>query len=108
MKAILGAVFATALLSAASPALAEGAVSCGGMAMLGAAQLLCNHVAPRAPTQLCTFKWSLLTSDGEPKTVEGSFLLPPKATNVQVYSGSGFDRALSNPVVLCQSASGTR
>ncbi|SER52820.1 hypothetical protein SAMN05216548_12327 [Faunimonas pinastri] len=81
---------------------AEGAISCGGAALLGAAQLVCSHVAPRQPTQFCTFTWTLMASSGKPTVVDGSFMLPPGASNVQVYQGSGFQNALSNPIVLCQ------
>ncbi|MFW8740916.1 hypothetical protein [Mesorhizobium japonicum] len=28
--------------------------------------------------------------------------LPPGAANVTVYQGSGFDSALSNPIVICR------
>ena len=49
-----------------------------------------------------TFSWALHTTAGEQKIVEGSFSLPPGASNVQVYQGSGFDSALSNPIVICR------
>jgi hypothetical protein len=39
---------------------------------------------------------------GDQKVVEGTFLLPPGAANVTVYQGSGFDSALSNPIVICR------
>jgi hypothetical protein len=32
----------------------------------------------------------------------GSFLLPPGAANVQVYQGAGFDRSMSDPIVICR------
>jgi hypothetical protein len=81
---------------------AERAVSCGGAAMLGAAQLSCSHVDPKAPAQLCTFSWALHSVDGGQKVVDGSFLMQPGATNVMVYQGSGFDAALANPIVMCR------
>jgi hypothetical protein len=90
------------LMGYALPAAAKDAVSCGGAAMLGGAQLNCSHVQPKAPPQFCTFSWALHTTAGEQKIVEGSFSLPPGASNVQVYQGSGFDSALSNPIVICR------
>lgn len=39
---------------------------------------------------------------GDQKVAAGSFMLPPGASNVQVYQGSGFDSALSNPIVICR------
>lgn len=83
-------------------ALAREAVSCGGAAMLGGAQLNCSHVEPQAPPQFCTFSWALHTSAGDQKIVEGTFMLPPGASNVTVYQGSGFDSALSDPIVICR------
>ncbi|OBQ94743.1 hypothetical protein A9K66_04930 [Mesorhizobium sp. AA23] len=92
----------TALLTCAFPAAAKEAVSCGGAAMLGGAQLNCSHVQPKAPPQFCTYSWALHTSAGDQKVVDGSFTLPPGASNAQVYQGSGFDSALSNPIVICR------
>ena len=90
------------LLLAAAPARAEPSpVSCGGAAMLGAAQLACSHVDAKAPAQLCTFSWALLSEDNGSKVVEGSFLMLPKAQNVQVYQGAGFAAQLSPPIILC-------
>jgi hypothetical protein len=45
---------ATLVLSTAQagPVLAKSAVSCGGAALVGGAQLLCSHVDPKAPAQL--------------------------------------------------------
>ena len=83
-------------------AAAREAVSCGGAAMLGGAQLNCSHVEPKAPPQFCTFSWALHTSTGDDKVVEGSFMLPPGAANVTVYQAGGFDSALSNPIVICR------
>ena len=91
------------LIGSAFPAAAKDVVvSCGRAAMLGGAQLNCSHVQPKAPPQFCTFSWALHTMAGEQKIVEGSFSLPPGASNVQVYQGSGFDSALSNPIVICR------
>jgi hypothetical protein len=95
------AVAMTALCCGSSLA-AENAVSCGGVAMLGAAQLNCSHVNAKAPPQLCTYSWSLhSTTDGQ-KVVDGSFMIPPGAVNIMVYQGSGFDTALSQPIILCR------
>ncbi len=95
------------VLSANGAALAApSAVSCGGAAMLGGAQLLCSHVEPKAPAQLCTFSWALMTTDNVSKVVDGSFLLPPGASNVAVYQGTGFNSQLSGPIVLCQGKKG--
>jgi hypothetical protein len=91
-----------AILGAAGPALANSAVSCGGAALLGGAQLLCSHVNPQAPTQLCTFSWALATPTNQTQVVQGSFLLPPGASNVQVYQSGGFTHAMSGPIVMCQ------
>ena len=87
-----------------SLAVAQGAASCGGAAMLGGAQLNCSHVNPKAPNQFCTFSWALHTTAGDQKVVEGTFMLPPGAANVTIYQGSGFDSALSDPIVICRDA----
>jgi hypothetical protein len=83
-------------------ALAKSAVACGGAALLGGAQLMCSHVDPKAPAQLCTFSWALATTTNQTQVVSGSFLLPQGASNVQVYQGAGFSHAMSGPIVLCQ------
>ena len=85
-----------------APARADQAVSCGGAAMAGGAELMCSHVQPAAPPQFCTYSWALMTTAGALNTVQGSFLLPPGASNQPVYQGYGFNSALSNPIVLCQ------
>eukprot|EP01037_Dinobryon_pediforme_P011769 gene11769-11860_t len=54
-----------------------------------------------APAQLCTFSWALMTEQKTSQIVEGSFLLAPQASNMQVYQGSGFAYALSAPIILC-------
>jgi hypothetical protein len=86
----------------AGPVLAKSAVSCGGAALIGGAQLLCSHVDPKAPAQLCTFSWALATAANQTQVVSGSFLLAPGVSNFQVYEGSGFTHAMSGPIVLCQ------
>ena len=101
----LCAVLVTATVQA-GPVLAKSAVSCGGAALIGGAQLLCSHVDPKAPAQLCTFSWALATAANQTQVVEGSFLIPPGTSNLMVYQGSGFVRALSEPIVLCQGRRG--
>ena len=85
---------------------ASQAVSCGGQALPGGALLMCSHVAPDRPTQSCTFSWALVTPANAVQVEQGSFLLPPGATNVQIYQGGGFVRASSPPIILCQGGEG--
>lgn len=96
-----GAMVALMILTPAT-ALAAPAFSCGGFAQLGGAQLLCSHVDAAAPTQICTYSWTLAGAGNAPDVVQGSFMLAPGQQNVTVYQGSGFAYALSTPVVLCQ------
>lgn len=103
---LLAAAAGLAPLAAASPALAKTIVSCGGAALLGGAQLLCSHLDPGAPPQMCTFSWALATPANQTQVVQGSFLIAPGAANVQVYQASGFARAVSEPIVLCQGRKG--
>ena len=63
---------------------------------------MCSHVAPGLPAQSCTFSWALVTATNAIQVEQGSFRLPPGATNVQVYQGAGFLRASSPPIILCQ------
>ena len=80
-RRLAGTALATiALLSVAA---ARPAVSCGGAALLGGAQLLCSQVDPKAPAQLCTFRWALATPANQTQVVSGSFLLPPGASGGQ-------------------------
>ena len=97
-------LYLTALLLAASAqaVAARAAFSCGGFAQLGGAQLLCSHTDPAAPTQICTFSWTLVAASGAPSVVQGSFVLTPGLTNFTAYQGTGYSYALSTPVVLCQ------
>lgn len=90
------------LASTTGSALAKSSASCAGVAMLGGAQLVCSQTDAQAPAQLCTFSWALVTATNATQVVEGSFLLPPRASNVQVYQGGGFSSASSNPIVLCR------
>jgi hypothetical protein len=90
------------LVGAVKPAIAKTIVSCGGAALLGGAQLLCSHLDPREPPQLCTFSWALATPANQIQVIQGSFLLPPGASNFEVYQGAGFAHAMSGPIVLCQ------
>lgn len=98
-RVLLGVMLAFAI---ASPTLARPIVSCGGAALLSGAQLLCSHLDAREPAQLCTFSWALATPTNQIQVVQGSFLLPQGASNVQVYQGSGFAHAISEPIVQCQ------
>jgi hypothetical protein len=94
------------ILLSAAPADAASAVRCGGAALLSGAELLCSHTDPRKPTQLCTFSWALATVSNQTQIVQGSFLLPPGSSNVQVYAGAGFSHAMSQPIVMCQGKRG--
>jgi hypothetical protein len=94
-------------IAAAGSALAKTVVNCGGAALLGGAQLLCSHLDPRAPAQICTFSWALATATNQTQIVQGSFLMPPGASNVEVYEGTGFVRAVSGPIVICQGRRGS-
>lgn len=100
------AALAAGLAPVAGPAFAASAVSCGGAALLSGAELLCSHVNARAPAQLCTYSWALTTTANQTQVVSGSFLLEPGASNVQVYAGGGFIRAVSGPIVVCQGKRG--
>ena len=91
-----------ALAGVSNPAAAKSAVNCAGAVMAGGAELLCSHIMAQAPTQFCTFSWALATSANQIQVVNGSFLLPPGSSNVQVYAASGFARASSEPIVMCQ------
>ena len=103
MKREAAAGMALALAGLAGPpAFAAPAYSCGSFAMAGGAELLCSHVDPKAPAQMCTYSWALLTSANTPSVIQGSFLLTPGLTNSIVYQGFGFASALSNPIVLCE------
>ena len=95
-------VAGTLAISVNGPSNAASAVSCGGFAMLGGAQINCSHVLPKAPAQFCTFSWALTTTAGALQTVQGSFLVPPGASNATVYQAGGFANPLSNPIILCQ------
>ena len=93
---------AGAFLAIGGPVFAKTIVQCGGAVLLGGAQLLCSHADPQEPAQLCTFSWALATPANQTQVVSGSFLLPPRSSNVEVYQGSGFAHAMSGPIVLCQ------
>ena len=95
--------FALGMSAAAlSGAAAAPAFSCGGFAMLGGAQLICSHVNPKAPPQMCTFSWALVTPMNTVQMAQGAFLLPTGVVNATVYTGSGVNGELSNPIVMCQ------
>jgi hypothetical protein len=97
---------AALMMAAAGPAAANSVVSCAGEALLSGALLMCSHLDPNQPPQLCTFSWTLATPANRSQIVEGTFLLPPGSSNVQVYQGGGFIRAMSEPIVLCQGKRG--
>ena len=99
-RRLAGTALATiALLSVAA---ARPAVSCGGAALAGGAEILCSQLDPKAPARTCTFSWALATPSNQTQVVSGSFLLQRGASNVQVYQGAGFSHAMSPPIVLCQ------
>jgi hypothetical protein len=101
--ALRWSVMAAALwIAAAAPAAATPVVSCAGQALLSGALLLCTHLDARQPPQLCNFSWTLATPANQAQIVQGTFLLPPRSSNVQVYEGAGFIRAMGEPIVLCQ------
>ena len=85
-----------------APALARAAYSCAGAALAGGAELLCSHTDADAPTQTCSFSWTLMTVANQQTVVGGSFVLPVGVTNSIVYTGSGYAYALASPIVLCQ------
>jgi hypothetical protein len=91
-----------ALVGTAGPASAKSAVSCSGVVLAGGAELLCSHVAPTEPAQFCTYSWALSLPTNQIQVVNGSFLVPTGSTNVQEYEASGFARAASEPIVICQ------
>jgi hypothetical protein len=91
-----------AWLAMAAPAVGKTVVSCGGAALLSGVELLCSHVDPSAPAQVCNYSWALATPANQTQIIQGAFLIPPGASNVIVYQGGGFIRALSEPIVLCE------
>ena len=101
VRALLGAILGGVLILPAenSPAGAASPVSCGGAAMQGAGP---QDKVVRELKELCNFSWALITTANVSRIVEGSFLLPPGAANLQVYQGAGFSSAASQPIVMCQ------
>lgn len=102
LRAWIATGLALAIVSVPVASRADGAVSCGGVAMAGGAEIVCNHVVPTAPPQFCTYSWALVTPAGATSVVQGSFLIAPGMADDAVYQGFGFASALSNPIVLCQ------
>jgi hypothetical protein len=98
----LATLIVTLGFAIATPACARTIVQCAGAAMSGGAQLICNHLVPSAPAQLCTYTWALATMDNVTQVVTGTTLVPPGANNMTVYQGSGFAHAMSEPIVMCQ------
>ena len=106
-RLILGLFLAMAVagfvsLLPVSRAVAAPPVSCGGAVMMNAAELLCSHLDPHAPPQLCSYSWALLKTDSSTKVAQGSFLLPPGVANMQIYAANGFLNALTPPIIMCQ------
>lgn len=98
-----GGIAVLALLTVGLAGAAEApAFSCGGFALLGGAQLLCSHVDPKAPPQMCSFSWALVTPANSVEVAQGSFLLANGVTNATIYQGSGVAGELSAPIVMCQ------
>lgn len=91
-----------AVVGGTGPGIAQPAASCSGAAMFGGTQLVCSHVDPAAPAAVCTFSWTLQTTAGALKIVDGSFMVPPGASNLVVYQSGGFSAALANPIILCE------
>ena len=83
-------------------AAAAAAFNCGSFAMMGGAEILCSHIDPSAPAQICNFSWDLMSSETGQTIVNGTFTLPPGVSNAVVYQGSGFSYPLANPIILCQ------
>ncbi|HEY4164661.1 MAG TPA: hypothetical protein VGM59_16460 [Dongiaceae bacterium] len=81
---------------------AKSPVTCAGAVMMGGAQLMCSHTDSEAPPQICTFSWDLQLMDMTTKVVEGSFLITPGVTNMQIYQGGGFNQQVTGPIVMCQ------
>ena len=103
MRRLIGAAVGfLALLIGIGSATAAAPFSCGGFAMLGGAQLVCSHIDPKAPSQICTFSWALTTPTNGVQMAQGSFLLPRGVVNAMVYQGGGVVGELSSPIVLCQ------
>jgi hypothetical protein len=103
MKWLLAQALAVALIIPSSVEAAQP-YACGGAALAGGAQLVCSHIDPTAPPQSCNFYWSLMATDDTTSVVEGTFLLEPGTSNAVVYQGFGYNMALANPVILCQSS----
>jgi hypothetical protein len=80
---------------------APASVACAGAALSGGAQLLCSQRDPQAPAQLCSYAWALVGPSNAIQVVQGTFLIPPRASNFQAWQGSGYSNAASNPVILC-------
>jgi hypothetical protein len=103
-------IFAAGILAiiVAGPATADPVVTCNGSALMIGTLLLCSHNDAHRPPQLCSFSWALATAANQTHIVDGSFLMLPGVTNFQAYAGSGFTRAMSNPIVICKGKQGSR
>jgi hypothetical protein len=104
IQCIIGAIVlcAAALAGSHPAAAAKSPVTCAGAVMMGGAQLMCSHTDSEAPPQICTYSWDLQLMDLTTKVIEGSFLIQPGVTNMQIYQGSGFNQQVTGPIVMCQ------
>jgi hypothetical protein len=104
IQLVIGALALCVALLGRSPAAeaAKSPVTCAGAVMMGGAQLMCSHTDSEAPPQICTFSWDLQLMDMTTKVVEGSFLITPGVTNMQIYQGGGFNQQVTGPIVMCQ------
>ena len=84
-------------------ALAQQVAACAGAVLAGGAFLACSHTVPTAPTQLCSFMWTLQTDAG-PHTFQGYFSLLPGQANRVVFQAGNVSAQIGGSVVLCQSA----
>ena len=82
---------------------AEQVASCAGEVLAGAAYLACSHTVPAAPTQLCSYMWTLQTDAGL-HTFQGYFSLLPGQTNRIVFQAGNISAQIGGSVVMCQSA----
>ena len=86
-----------------SAASADQVASCAGALLAGAAYLACSHTVPSAPTQLCTYSWSLQTDAGL-RTFQGFFSLLPGQMNRVVFQTGDVTAQIGGSIVICQNA----
>ena len=97
------AVFGLGLGLGPSIASADQVASCAGALIAGAAYLACSHMVPSAPTQLCTYSWSLQTDAGL-HTFQGFFSLLPGQMNRVVFQTGSVTAQIGGSIVICQNA----